>query len=249
MKTVIKHPYGLVAVILAAGCLATACRTGEESIQATVDAKVAAAMATALAQPAPTPQPTSTPQPTPTSVTFPPSPTPQPAATPQPTSTPQPTPTPQPASTPQPTATPQPMTTPFLTPTPFPFNGKWPVVRITKAGGFGHGVLISSTEVLTAYHVVDGSGAIKVILPASADKSEEERTASLLGFNSSFDIALLTVTPFSSTDIDFASTVPTDTDNCSEGPGQWAMGPRWCWRQPVIVPQPLGFSGYGAGAP
>ncbi|MEE9198840.1 MAG: serine protease, partial [Dehalococcoidia bacterium] len=109
--------------------------------------------------------------------------------------------------------------TPFLTPTPFPFTGGWPVVRVTQSGGFGQGVLISSTEVLTAYHVVDSGGSIRAIFPASSNGSEEVRTAVLRGFNASDDIALLTITPFSGTDIDYASPVPTGTGNCAAGLG------------------------------
>lgn len=200
--------------------LVVACGSDEESIQATVDAKVAAAVATALAQP------TQTPQTTPTPLVFPPSPTPQPTATPQPVPTPQPTPTPQSTPTPiaiPPTPTPllipapQPTATPFLTPTPFRFPGSWPVVRVEVSRGFGQGVLISSTEVLTAYHVVDGPGSIRAILPASTDEPEEERSATLRGFNSSLDIALLTLNPFSRSSIDFARLAPTETGNCVTG--------------------------------
>ncbi|MFQ5875459.1 MAG: serine protease [Dehalococcoidia bacterium] len=83
--------------------------------------------------------------------------------------------------------------------------------------GFGQGVLISDTEVLTAYHVVQGSGSIRAIIPAAAGEPEEARIASLRGFSSGLDIALLIIAPFSRGEIDFAGLPPTNTGNCAGG--------------------------------
>ena len=114
--SLIKLFWGLVGILLL-GVLGAACGPSEESIQATVDAKVAAALATVLALPTVTPQPVPTPQPAPT---------PQPTATLVPTPTPVDIPTPLPTPTPQPTATriifptPLPTPTPIIFPTPLP---------------------------------------------------------------------------------------------------------------------------------
>lgn len=113
-----------------------------------------------------------------------------------------------PSVTPQPTSTPAPTPTPGAGPTPTPFRwpGQWPAVRVTQgAAGFGNGVLISSSEVLTAYHVItETGGQIQVTLPAAAGGRTEVRNAEIKGYDSVSDIALLSIQPFSATDIDFA---------------------------------------------
>lgn len=100
--------------------LLQSCGPSQGDIQATVDTKIAQAIA-AIA--------TSTPQPTSTAIVIPttlPTSTPMPTPTPQPTATPIDFPTPLPTSTPQPTATPVvlptplPTATPILLPTPLP---------------------------------------------------------------------------------------------------------------------------------
>jgi S1-C subfamily serine protease len=104
---------------------------------------------------------------------------------------------------------------PQVTPTPYRWKDVWPVVRIKIDNGRGNGVLISSNEVLTAYHVVQGASFINVILPGSNISDEEERLANLVGFNVEDDIALLNINPFSSSSyIDFAklSPIPYNAD-------------------------------------
>ena len=102
--------------------------TTPPDIEATVEARVAAALAAmptptpipTPVPPTPTPTPTPTPMPTPTAT---PTPTPTPMPTPTPTATPEPTatPTPTPTATPEPTATPRPTATPTpIPPTPTP---------------------------------------------------------------------------------------------------------------------------------
>ena len=146
------------------GCMvalmATACGPSEETIQATVDAKIQqtiAAIATATPQPTavtfPTPLPTATP------VTFP---EPLPTATPPPTAEPITFPTPLATATPQPTATPIRLPTALPTATPQPvadFNtihdNVWPsVFYIGASSGSGTGWLVERGLILTAFRVV-----------------------------------------------------------------------------------------------
>lgn len=152
-----------------------ACGPNEAGIQATVDAKVAGALATIQAIPTVTPQPTSTPAP---------------------------------------------IQAPGIgaAPTPFRWPGQWPVVRVTQgSSGFGNGVLISSTEVLTAFHVINlGSGQqIQVTLPAAAGGKNETRNTQVKGYDSASDIVLLTIQPIAVEDIDFAE--PLTTAACANG--------------------------------
>ncbi|MCH9036336.1 MAG: trypsin-like peptidase domain-containing protein [Chloroflexi bacterium] len=57
-------------------------------------------------------------------------------------------------------------------------------------------MLISDTEVLTAYHVVRGVSSVTLILPATVMDGEQQASASVKGYDSDLDIALLTLTPF-----------------------------------------------------
>ncbi len=124
----------------------------------------------------------------------------------------------QPTVTPQPTTTPVPTSMPAIgaVPTPFRWPGQWPVVRVTQGpSGFGNGVLISSTEVLTAFHVINLSSGqqIQVTLPAAAGGRTETRNTTVKGYDSVSDIALLTIQPISAEDIDFAE--PLSLSACS----------------------------------
>lgn len=125
-----------------------------------------------------------------------------------------------PTVTPQPTSTPAPTPAPAIgaAPTPFRWSGQWPVVRITQGtSGFGNGVLISSTEVLTAFHVIDLSSSqqIQVTLPAAAGGRNEVRNTQVRGYDSVSDIALLTIQPMTAEDIDFAE--PMIASACANG--------------------------------
>ncbi len=231
---------GHILVIFSVFYVLSACAPSEESIQATVDAKLRdaiAAIPSATSQPTVTPQPSATPitlptpLPTATPVNFP---TPLPTSTPFPTATPVRFPTPLPTATPlilPPTPTPSgfptplPTPTPFgstgaqATPTPFRFLGYWPSIRIENVGiGLGNGVLISENEILTAYHVVRGGNQILVTLPAAVGVTETRKAATIIGFNSSNDLALLSIgTSFGVSGIDFPAIVSATDQRCTTG--------------------------------
>jgi len=165
----------------------------------------------------PTPLPTATPMAIPTSV---------PTVTPVSFPTPLPTATPMAIPTSVPTVTPVSFPTPLphITPTPYRWTGLWPVVRIETTGGRGNGFLISPNEVLSAYHVVQNDSSITVRIPSSNKSAEEEREATLVGFNIQDDIVLLTINPFSfSSSIDYPKFSPipynadgNDTTDCKK---------------------------------
>ncbi len=174
----------IAALAVATGlAIALSCGPSEESIQATVDAKLREVIAAfPTAQPTvtpvvfPSPLPTSTPlafptlPPTPTQVVFP---------TPLPTSTPPVFPTPLPTTTPVPTATPLVLPTPLPTATPIPtatpqppggatewgaiYAASWrSVFMIEVAAGLGTGWLLEPGYILTNEHVVGTAPTVTV---------------------------------------------------------------------------------------
>ena len=173
-RSIYKIKVSLMLAVFGAMCIS--CGPNEAHIQATVDAKVAAALATVQAFPAATPQPTATPAPTSMPISG-------------------------------------------AVPTPFRWPGQWPVVRVTQGtSGYGNGVLISNNEVLTAFHVISlTSGQIQVTLPAAAGSTNEVRNAEVKGYDSVTDIALLSIQPFSATDIDFARPLTLSPSTCTNG--------------------------------
>ena len=90
-------------------------------------------------------------------------------------------------------------------------------MRVKSGSGFGQGVLISDTEVLTAYHVVRGARSVTLILPATAMDAEQQINASVKGYDSDLDIALLTLTPFPRLDIDYATLPFAQSGGCPPG--------------------------------
>ena len=216
-KTALVHILPLLAGIF----LLAACGPSLEEINKSIDEKVRAtveALPTAL--PTSTPVSIPTPLATPTPVTFP---TPLPTPTRVTFPTPLPTPTPVTFPTPLPTPTPIALNASGLpalgaaaTPTPFRWEGYWPAVRVSTSTGFGNGVLISSTEVLTANHVIGSGSNITVTLPRSAGQAQESRSATIRGYSASDDLALLTISPFSARDIDFAVPIASDSAQCTK---------------------------------
>lgn len=196
----------VLLVALMAGCWLT-----EEEAQIVADERVLVAL-TAIPTPTlvefPTPLPTATP------VEFPtPLPTPTPglsapeiraladeqiremlASLPTPTPilfpTPLPTATPQPAATPQPTATPQPIVN-FQS----VYAETWPaVVMIETPGGFGTGWLYAPGRILTVHHVISGFASVTV-----RQSDAPSFIATVLAYDSTKDIALLSFNPESTT--------------------------------------------------
>lgn len=197
---------------LLVGLALSACGPAETEIQATVDAKLQAALATLAAQPTLTPAPTVTP------ITLPPSSTPQPTVTPQPTptpialpptATPQPTPTPQPIPTlvptatpirPPPTATPQPTATPVAVvanAAAIYTQANRSVARISTGIALGSGVYIGDNLVLTAAHVIltstsPGAGPVRESgIVVELDSQRVVRSATVVGYNRQKDVAIL----------------------------------------------------------
>ena len=210
----------LIGALLA--LVSSACGPSIADIERRIDEKVGATVA-AMPTPVPTVTPVTFPTPLPTATPVqPPTPVPTPTAvrfpTPLPTPTPVAIPTPLPTATPVTFPDPLPTATPYFTPTPFRWDGAWPVVRVTVRGGLGNGVLISSTEVLTAYHVVRGNPSVTLTLPASVERREETRRATIRGYNSADDVALLEIDrPFSPDDFDYAVPLSVGSDICAGG--------------------------------
>ena len=189
-----------MAATLTAIPVPTATATPTPDIDATVEARMAA---TLTAIPAPTatpiPEPTATPTPRPTAT-----PTPRPTATSTPrptaTSTPRPTATPTPrptaTSTPRPTATPTPK--PTATPTPLPSLSAMvervrpSVVLVQTDFGHGSGMIFDvdgrNAYIVTNHHVVAGASSIAVTVNDSSSYDAEA-----LGYDSSFDLAVLRI--------------------------------------------------------
>ena len=200
-----------IVVILLVGTAVVACTSGAPpSPTPDIPATVEAAVQQALPTPTPTPtpdipatvraevaatmaaMPTETPTPTPTA-------TPLPTATPTPTPTATPTPTPTPTATPLPTVTPTPTTRPSPTPSPTPNletmveQARAGVVRIETGSGNGTGVIFETTGdgrgyVLTNYHVVEGSGQVRVQVSEGAGYP-----ATLNGYDAVKDLAVLEI--------------------------------------------------------
>lgn len=79
-------------------------------------------------------------------------------------------------------------------------------------------MLISGTEILTAYHVVRGRSTLLVTLPAAIGISETRKPARVVGFNTINDLALLSInTPFDVAGIDFATIIAADSLQCTTG--------------------------------
>ena len=205
-----------MATTLTAIPVPTATATPTPDIDATVEARMAAtltAIPAPTATPIPEPTTTATPRPTATSTPRPAAtPTPRPTATstPRPTATPTPrptaTPTPRPTatSTPRPTATstPRPTATstpkPTATPTPLPTLSDMvervrpSVVLVQTDRGHGSGVIFDvdggNAYVVTNHHVIAGASSIAVTVNDSFSYDAEA-----LGYDSSFDLAVLRV--------------------------------------------------------
>ncbi len=169
--------------------LASACGPSEENIQATVDAKLAQAIAAI---------PTVTPQPTATPITLP---SPVPTTTPQPTATVSAFPTPLPTSTPillPPTSTPQPTSTPFTLPTPqLTVSSAVQVVSpatvvIIASQSQGSGVVYRPDGyILTNQHVVGDDKTVTVRIPSSS--GQVTVTGTVIGSNEIKDVAVIRV--------------------------------------------------------
>ncbi len=70
---------------------------------------------------------------------------------------------------------------------------------------------------MTAYHVVRGVSSVTLILPATASDGERQANASVKGYDSDLDIALLTLTPFPGLDIDYATLPFAGSGGCPPG--------------------------------
>jgi S1-C subfamily serine protease len=94
-------------------------------------------------------------------------------------------------------------------------------VRVSAFDGFGNGVLLSSTEVLTAYHVVAAAHqtgrTVQVQWPAEPGKEPLRRAASIVGVDQEADLALLAVAPVRTQDIDLARLPLTGGGLCGAG--------------------------------
>lgn len=90
-------------------------------------------------------------------------------------------------------------------------------MRIENVGiSLGNGVLISGTEILTAYHVIRGGNQILVTLPAAIGVTETRKTATIVGFDSFNDLALLSIaTPFAVAGIDFPVIISANDPRCT----------------------------------
>lgn len=79
-------------------------------------------------------------------------------------------------------------------------------------------MLISGTEILTAYHVVKGSNTLLVTLPAAIGVNEIRKPARIIGFNVENDLAVLSIqTPFAVAGIDYAKIVSPSAPECTTG--------------------------------
>ena len=71
---------------------------------------------------------------------------------------------------------------------------------------------------MTAYHVVRGNGEILVTLPAGTGVPEVRKVATITGFNSANDLALVSIsTPFDSPEIDFPTIISSNDERCMTG--------------------------------
>lgn len=87
------------------------------------------------------------------------------------------------------------------------------IVRINSSGGnlIGSGVLISENEILTAYHNIEGKVGIPVIIDGVGS-----RIATVTGYDSARDLALLSLTDSASGQLtlaDFAESLPVPGDS------------------------------------
>ena len=173
-----------------AAALPTATPTPTPDIDATVEARMAAALA-AIPTTTPTPVPTATPTPTPVLTTTP-TPTPVPTATPTPTPQPTPTPTPTPQPTPTPTPRPTPTKDPAAALSAMVKQVRPAVVRIQTSSGSGSGAIFDTQGqtgyVITNHHVVEGDVQVSVIVNDSTTYS-----GSVLGTDSVRDLAMVSI--------------------------------------------------------
>lgn len=182
-------------LISALALMAVACGS-DVNIDATIDARVADALA---AQATVTPQPTATAQASPTPLTLP---TPLPTATPAPTVTPQPAATVVPAPTAVSTATPQPTATPgpeiLPTPTAIPIPNdlyseiRLSVVKIRNGNVFGSGWVIEDGWIITNEHVINGASTVDVEVP-NPDGGIDVLVGTVRGFDTKRDLAAIEV--------------------------------------------------------